>query len=520
MKAPRLAYTALLCIMTIAYALMYYLTPMQLDDFIFAGYYRQCAGGSTGFSLSALADYVSLVRYEENGRLANLLAGPWVIWLPKAVAAALMALCTTAMIRLMAKLAAPTARYAPIALAAAWLTAGIALAWREYIWVADMFLNYIPASVCFLTFFIAFSRREAPQGAAATVAAALIALLTAWWHEACAVGGLAAIAAVALSQRLRLSRRQWIMTAAFALGTIIVLTSPAIWHRFAFHEALDTFTWRGYIKLLPCTTIVCVSAVMISLTRRGRRYLRSSITADTTFIMLAAAMVAGAALLAKINAMSGRAAWFAELPAAVLLLSMLRHVALPPTARRLAATAAAVLMCLLMASAISWQAIYRDHDTDVWAKINASPHGTAFCDDAPQCPRATTLFYPTYMTWSEKGQYLAASAYCGNRIIAVVPQCLDSLTSLDRLTPIPGSAGLYAFGDAVVARNGAVPSPSDIDIYDYMQLTYHATDGSTYWNVPSIAHRFITNAGDTLINVRPGYWRVKGPFARIDTFSR
>ena len=56
MKAPRLAYTALLCIMTIAYALMYYLTPMQLDDFIFAGYYRQCAGGSTGFSLSALAD--------------------------------------------------------------------------------------------------------------------------------------------------------------------------------------------------------------------------------------------------------------------------------------------------------------------------------------------------------------------------------------------------------------------------------------------------------------------------------
>ena len=91
---------------------------------------------------------------------------------------------------------------------------------------------------------------------------------------------------------------------------------------------------------------------MISLTSRGRRYLRSSITADTTFIMLAAAMVAGAALLAKINAMSGRAAWFAELPAAVLLLSMLRHVALPPTARRLAAAAATVLMCLLMASAI------------------------------------------------------------------------------------------------------------------------------------------------------------------------
>ncbi|MGM9845306.1 MAG: hypothetical protein ACI30K_03655 [Muribaculaceae bacterium] len=520
MKAPRLAAAILLCLMTIAYAMMYYLTPFQLDDFIFAGYYRQCAGGSSDFSLSALADYVSIVRFEENGRLANLLAGPWVMWLPKALAAALMALCTTAMIHLMAKLAAPSARFAPVAIAAAWLTAGIALAWREYIWVADMFLNYIPASVCFLLFITTFSRHEARPGAAATVAAALIALLTAWWHEACAIGGIAAIAAVALTQRLRLSPRQWIMAAAFAIGTVIVLTSPAIWHRFAFHEALDTFTWRGYIKLLPCTTIVCITAVSISLTRRGRRYLRRSITGDTSFIMLAAAMVAGAALLAKINAMSGRAAWFAELPAAVLLLSMLRHVALPTLARRIAATAAALLMCLLMASAIRWQAIYHDFDDAVWAKIKASPHGTAFCDDPPRCPRATTLFYPTHMTWCEKGQYLALSGYYGHRIIAVVPQCLDSLSSLEQLTPIPGNAGLYTFGSAVVARNGDVPSPSEIDIYDHLELTYYATDGSTYWNVPSIAHRFITNAGDTLINVRPGYWRVKGPFVRIDTFSR
>lgn len=195
-------------------------------------------------------------------------------------------------------------------------------------------------------------------------------------------------------------------------------------------------------------------------------------------------------------------------------------------------TAVWLVLTAFFAHVLHWQKYYNEENQTIWTKIQQSPTNTAYHDTGAMCP-LTTLFYPTYRTWVDPAQLAAINCSDTKHITAVVPSALQTLTAKSIITPIDGDAGLLEHNGAIIEPNfdmsdiinsaGACGWGSKDENYTItnisVPLTYYLADGQIWWNVPSLKTKFITASGDTLVSVRPQYWRVKGPYKRIDKFE-
>lgn len=88
--------TTLMSIIILAIILIYtlfsLLCPIMTDDYMFWGKYLTANNGSMMPSLSGYCNYVRDLWLYENGRLANMLCAPVVLWMPKLAWAIILAL--------------------------------------------------------------------------------------------------------------------------------------------------------------------------------------------------------------------------------------------------------------------------------------------------------------------------------------------------------------------------------------------------------------------------------------------
>lgn len=515
------------------YCLMYYWTPFQIDDFIFAHYYREANSGSESFSLAALADMTKEVRAEENGRLANLIAGPWVLWVPKFIAAALMSITTVSMIYLIGVLSKDGTKLSAGELIFAWAFCAVLLPWRESIFVADLFLNYVAASISLLAFIYLFVKAGDESSRMMHMAAPMfIAFMASWFHETAGLVGGVGIAAYACSLKFRLSHTQWLMTAAFAVGLGISISSPAIWARLDNAEAgqnlINGLSVRGFIKALPASTALLITISVSAMFKSGRRMLYGLFSRKISIITIAA-VAAGAAIVIRLGAGNSRAGWFSELFAIIALATLLRQIKAAYAPRLIFALCAFGLMIAFFINVLKWQHYYFSEDKDIWQEIETSETGTVFHDWNETCP-LSTLLYPSNKIWTSPIHLCAVNVEGNQRIVTCVPKALSSLSTEKFLTPIDGNAAIYDFNGVLIQHNYKFEAPSFVwgkasereterpvvdDFY-----TYHTSDGQVWSDVPSMKLKFVSVSGDTMVNVRPLNWRVKGPYTRIDKSRR
>ncbi len=132
---------SVLAVIAAVYAVIAYIVPLALDDYVFIDTYTNALPDPrSDFSLRRWVAFASIVRCEDNGRLANILSPVSTLFTSKWLYAVITGCVTAALVWLLARLAKgdkPDWRL----LAAVWAVVLVALPWRNNFFFYDYELN-------------------------------------------------------------------------------------------------------------------------------------------------------------------------------------------------------------------------------------------------------------------------------------------------------------------------------------------------------------------------------------------
>ncbi len=467
----------------VATFLMFFLTPDQVDNLLFADYFEKCHRN--------LAEYISFVRYEENGRLTNIICGPWMVYLAKWLRAGLLALFTTAMLRTGAMLL-PRRDAVPLLL---WGAFAVLLPWRAGLFIDDITLNYVPVSAMLFLLVVTFLR---PGGH--IIGWSIFAFFTALMHEGADMVIVFAIGIYTLIHRFRLSRRQWAIICAYALGTAVLLSSYGIWAKFGASTA-PTLSPKAVIMALPGSLLLGVALLLALIFRPG--HLRA-LFKDSTFAVSCFAALGGAFVAAATGFGYLRSGWFGEGFALVAI----TWVVLAIFPRKIIAalcTLTAIALAIVYSSAICLQNHYRKEHLEILAAIDASPTGTVFRDLDPHCPKIA-LNYPASDTWLDATQLLIVNLIQSEKAIVVVPTVLAGFTPAQS-EPLPGDAEAMIFGGEIIIPDrpflltDGQGKPYERLFVDFADFVADTPEGAK--KMPAFLRRFTAGDGRAYVLVTP-----------------
>lgn len=273
---------AVVAVIALTYMVYSWYTPIALDDYLFARYYLDVNGNSSDFSFKALADYILSVRMNENGRLANYLCAPIVLWMPHWLWSITISFLITSTIVISAVLSSGKRRLSARMLIFVWGLSVIFLPWQDYsgLIVIDYALNYFLSWFLVLVTIICLIRVERSSVSHSRFfIMAVGAFFTGMVHEGFSFALIATLFVIALSKKFRLSAQWWGLFSALAVGELLCVTAPGIISRFGgagsgkLHDLI-------YFVMLVKKTKLFVPAVFLTgtamvFTKSGRRHLTS-----------------------------------------------------------------------------------------------------------------------------------------------------------------------------------------------------------------------------------------------------
>lgn len=273
---------AVIAILMVCYTVYAWFTPIALDDYIFARYYLDVNGDSPSFSFTALADYILSVRDNENGRLANYLCAPIVLWMPHCLWSIIIGAIITSTIALSAWLASDKKYLSGRMLIFVWGLSAIFLPWQDFsgLIVIDFALNYFLSWFLILTTMISLLRVErASVGYLQYGLMVLGAFMAGMVHESFSLALIATLFVIAILKKLRLPPQWWGLFATLVIGFIICISAPGIIGRISVtgsarhHDLMYFLMFVKHTKLL-CTAVFLSGAAML-FNKSGRRHLTS-----------------------------------------------------------------------------------------------------------------------------------------------------------------------------------------------------------------------------------------------------
>lgn len=499
--------------MALLYYLMFLFTPIQVDDLMFAQEYMAANHGSADFSFHGFWSYFRFIRDQINGRIPNMVCAFWVLHLHHGVGSMLLAMTTVWMFMAINRL--NMGRISTFGLSMAWCAGAVLLPWRSGMFITDIALNYIPASLAILWLYREFTT---PTHTRLWLLLPL-AFITALLHEGASIIMIAACGSYALLSGLRLSSRQWTIGALFFGGTALLLTSPGIWLRFDGAQP-PSITLKAVVMGIPATLLL-IAAIICALTvTPWRRKIRPLLHSHKWLGCVTAAAV-GALMQWRLGFAFERGAWFGELFAITALTALV--AALTTDANRtiqtlLTIVAALIPGAVLCGSVIMQHRAFDEHEA-VLQKLRLSPTGTAFHDLHPRSSRLL-LNYPMTYTWLNPDHLLIVNNG-SPQPVAVVPVELAS-ASRTAMTPVPGNVGALRFGLSYLLPDRqlnmldahGLPYPDcPIELTDF---TYTLADGSVHPVIKTLLQRFSLPDGTRMLLIRPLDFRLTPPFVSID----
>lgn len=264
------------------YSLFAYFVPVAIDDFSFMRYYIDAKGGDRSFSFSGLANYFVSVRQLENGRLANYLCAPVVLWIPRWLWALILGGIITTCVALTARLSSGWKKFSARILIFVWALTVVFMPWNDFsgLMVADYALNYLFAWLLVLLTIIFLIRVSRSRMYVWAYCLALICAFAAGMiHETVSLCMIATFGLIAVSKRFKLSSQWWGLFIAIILGETLCLTAPGIMSRIKMESSnfelptLYVLIRHAYHTIL-LFSICSIAAIITSLTNKGRNRLR------------------------------------------------------------------------------------------------------------------------------------------------------------------------------------------------------------------------------------------------------
>ena len=273
---------AIVAIIALSYMVYSWYTPIALDDYLFARYYLDVNGNSSDFSFRAFADYILSVRMNENGRLANYLCAPIVLWMPHWLWSITISFLITSTIVISAVLSSGKRRLSARMLIFVWGLSVIFLPWQDYsgLSVIDYALNYFLSWFLVLVTIICLIRVERSSVSHSRFfIMAVGAFFTGMVHESFSFALIATLFVIAVSKKFRLSEQWWGLFSALVVGELLCVTAPGIISRFGgagggkLHNLIYFVMFVKNTKLF--FTAVFLTGTAMLFTKSGRRHLTS-----------------------------------------------------------------------------------------------------------------------------------------------------------------------------------------------------------------------------------------------------
>ena len=499
-------------VMLAVYSLFAWYTPVAIDDYAFMRYYLEANNGSSGFSWSGMAGYISTVWNIENGRLANYLCAPVLLWMPHWLRALSLGLVISTSFILAARLASIKEHLTPPMLVVVWAGMAMFLPWRDIssLMVVDYALNYFLSGLFLLLTLAAAIRLEKSKMGNSLYSAAIIAAFCAGLcHECFGLPLIAAMGIVALMKRFSMPVQWWGLFAAVVAGTVLCLSSPAIWSRIIrwsgslsidFIHVCRLLVYSGFIFSFTCLIISC--ALLFT---RGRRWLRQIFSGSSSRYFGLIALFS--AMIAAILRVEGRGFFLPDLSAIVLLAIMLRQgIKLLNTE---AVILGLMLLLLFYANIIRWQRNIYLEDLTVKEAITKSGGEAIYYDVIAETPW-WTFRHPTVGLWHSSPHTVPYSNYIhreADSLALVIPTILRDVDFND-CRSLPGIGDYKQIGALIL-----LPYNHD---NDQLVRDVRIVDAEDSEKGSHIGYEYIKNVDGTLWYVgRPVNTGIHGPYKAI-----
>lgn len=488
-----------LAVVAAVYAVMAYIVPLALDDYVFIDTYMNALpGNGSEFSLRRWMAFASTVRSEDNGRLANILSPIATLFTPKWLYATITGCVTAAYVWLLARLVrgcTPDWRL----LAAVWAVVLVALPWRNNLFVADYELNYIYTGMLLLATLLEAERAaEGKAGVAETVAAGGMAFVAGWMHEGFSAALAFGAGVWAVGAKFKMPAKWWAVMIALGCGMLVALTAPGVWLRF---DAQHGPQFRSMAKVLAYNYVSLAMIALLAcmlLGRVWRRQLRGLLSSRLFVVSIGASLVG--LLYSFAIRFQPRMAVISATFAIVAIGCIVRHWRVAKSVARCGALHAIVmLLCLLfMANVIKVQNLLTAEAEAVIGLMKSSPHGVAFYDirDHRQ-DHLSTLGMPLRLYWVEGFSFSSlAQVLDKDEPIAVVPVALRN-ARLAQAKTVPDNAGMRLLNGCLVG--------APIEGYKQVFQTYYdvtLADGRRCPSMLVLCQQFVSEAGERMMYYR------------------
>lgn len=491
------------------FAVIFYNVPLALDDYIFRWEYLRANGGRETFNLGALLEYGSVIRQNDNGRIANLMA-PLSSTIPisKTIFPFITAAMLTTILLLTARMAMPGRWRSVLALSSTWIMLLVWLPWHDSIMVADYSLNYIYSSAITLAFISAllYCNREGwtPLRLLSMIP---FAILAGGWHEGFSIStcsGLLALTFLRPANARQLTGKfgwqWWTLGCIYGFATLAFALSPGMLHRadrelggIIYQSGLKTFI----IYLLPSLTAAFI--ILQALRAKGRVLLQEMWQRPAFIIFTVTAAVA--MIFSFIFIASPRVVFWPNLCCVIIWLMLLQRWYLSwtiPTQLLASQVLAAILLALCVLQGCltaTWQIKYAHESEEILTQLEQSDTGSIFHDVIPtEALPLATLYMPPRSIWITPFHLFTLRHCIDKPFCAVMPESLRDV-SLSKSIPLKGSLRAARYGQELIAPYSGRYAYETFDT----SVTY--TDGSQAEMV-ICAIPFLAERGDTLLYLK------------------
>lgn len=515
--------TTLMSIIILAIILIYasfsWLCPIMIDDYMFWDKYLTANNGSILPSLSGYCNYVRDLWLYENGRLANMLCAPVVLWMPKLAWAIILAVIICAIYLSAASLVNGSRPVSPLLLMSVWICCILLLPWHDYssLMLIDYALNYFPSTL--LTLATIWAAYRIGSGRRFRIARycliIFVAFLTGVFHEGFSMPLLAALSVIAAVRRFSMPGQWWGVYIALLCGTIISAGSPAIWTRF--FTTMDSNAelhlrpyLRALVKNTPLFFALSAAAIAAIPFAKSRRILRNIISDRLNQYLLLTALFA--AIMVIILKAPVRATTGLNLLLIIFLLRGIKSldIHISPKSSSMAAIASLIAVCLFYTGVLRWQFKIYDENRQITMLLkDGDSDKTIYMDTIRHAPW-WTLNHPVAGLWYTNIQIKFVNKIYGRPedIPPVLPKILEGYDFSNQVT-VPENPDFFQTGDIILMRGDNI----DTDSLTYnwrFTLAGGEEVGSYVMFVP-----FIANNGERWIAGFPTRIQVKGPFLNI-----
>lgn len=493
MKNQSRAYGVILFFVALFFSLMYFWTPLYMDDWIFLYRYRITNGGSDEFVFSSWIHFIVDNSKVDNGRLANLFAPffatealgmraifPWLSGF--AVASTIPFVFSFSGIK----------KYRVAYACVAFVFIVGFLPWRDSLYLQDYSLNYVfSTAITFLNLWLILRYDNRGWTYTKFVICLLLTLLAAGWHEEFALSISGAMGLWALLHPRKCSVQWWVIAVFYFVFGWLFLYTPGMIDRAVTHGVqLNQIRMHQMVYCVPQIVVVLTVFILI-LNRRGRKTLCVYFAERPFFICFAAMCVTFAVPL--IIPFSPRMMYWPAVLSFVCLFRMCRSWADKVFSFRLVRVFTYMCFFLLLvqlSTVVYWQRKIYCNVEELYEKFRTHQsvfHNLIRLDEIPWW----TLKLNTRNSMYNTDNYLCLGYYYHTcpKLLYVVPCGMENVT-VENSEYIGGDLDMY------LGPQGELWSRRKLEPYDAV-VKYTFADGSEFSYVP-LYGRFINNKGDTL----------------------